>query len=67
MRLGKVYIIQAYVVDLDNADMVDHASTALIEDVEQASMDDTLDLWVRTEEDPTATKDQIEDFLLDEG
>jgi hypothetical protein len=55
MRLGRVCITHSYVVDLDNADMVQAAQDALYEDIMSAVKYDELGVNIKTIEAPEAS------------
>jgi hypothetical protein len=61
--MGKVFIHLNYYVDLDDEDMVDHAMTALYEDVMNAVKYDEVHLWIDVEEAEGISEDNIPEFL----
>lgn len=64
MRLGRVEFSVSYVVDLDNHDMVDHATDALFDDIWQMGKENDIERVIRVREaDPSDTADDIPDFL----
>jgi hypothetical protein len=65
MRLGKVKISLEYVVDLDNEEMVDHATGALYEDLMEAYKHNYVGNFIITEEDKSLKEENIPEFLLD--
>lgn len=67
MRLGQVVFSLRYVVDLDNPEMVEHATDALYDDIWQMGKDSDIARLIRiVPAEPTATPDDIPSFLLDE-
>ena len=66
MKLGKVFMHNEYIVDLDNEFMVDHAREALAEDVMTGVQQQEIDGWITVEEAPDAKREDIEEFLLDD-
>jgi hypothetical protein len=66
MRLGKVTINLEYVVDLDNEDMVTYAKDALYEDLMTAYTYNDIGDWIKVEEAPEASENDIPEFLLPE-
>lgn len=66
MRLGKVHLPHHYVVDLDNATMVDKAWNALYEDISQASIQNNLHEYIESIEDSSLSENDIVDFLKEE-
>lgn len=67
MRLGRVYVEIGYLVDLDNKDMVEHATEAIYEDVRQLARDgEEFDLAVNTKEAPSAKEGDIPSFLTED-
>jgi len=64
MRLGRVEFRVSYVVDLDNPEMVDHASDALFDDIWHIGKDGEIGRLIRVREaDPSDTVDDIPEFL----
>lgn len=63
-RLGRVELKYSFVVDLDNADMVDAAQQALPVDVFSAIQSDEIDNYISVYEDPTANTGELAEFLL---
>jgi len=66
-RLGRVCINHTYVVDLNNKDMIREAVDCLYEDLMNAVKYDELQDWIHVVADPTATEDDIPEFLCGEG
>jgi hypothetical protein len=66
MKLGKVYFDCAYVVDLNNSEMVQHAKDALYEDLMGAYKNDELHHWIKTKPAPKAKEKDIPEFLKPE-
>lgn len=66
-NLGKVYFELEYVVDLDNPDMVQHAKTALWEDIMSMFKYDEIHNCIGVKEDKKAKEKDIPEFLLDDG
>jgi hypothetical protein len=60
MRVGKVYVLYSYVVDLDNEEMVRCAKEWLREDLEYASSDD---LAISIKEMPNLSEKDIHSGL----
>jgi hypothetical protein len=66
-RLGKVIFDLSYVVDLDDADMVDHAKECIYEDIMSAYKYDEVQNYIEvTEPDKTLKESDIPQFLLPE-
>ena len=66
MRLGKVSFGSAYVVDLDNKEMVEHAKEAVYDDLQQAVKFGDAFNSLMVEAAPDAEEGEIPEFLLDE-
>jgi hypothetical protein len=66
MRLGKVSFGSAYVVDLDNKEMVEHAKEAVYDDLTSAVKFGDAFNSLLVEEAPDAEEGEIPEFLLDE-
>jgi hypothetical protein len=66
MRLGRVVISMAYVVDLDNQEMVAEAKDCLFEDAMNAVKYDELGSYLEVMPDKKATPGDIPEFLLHE-
>jgi hypothetical protein len=64
-RLGRVVFDLGYVVDLDDKEMVEEASTSIIEDIYAAMKYGELDQYIEVREDSTAREEQIAEFLLE--
>jgi len=65
MKLGRICVDLNYIVDIDNDEMVRHATEALYEDLMQGIKYGDLVNWIRVSEDKNATEDMIPEFLLD--
>ena len=65
MKLGRVTLTLDYVVDMDNQDMVSHATQCLYEDLMAGYKYDNIMNWIDVVEDKTATEDMIPEFLLE--
>jgi len=65
MKLGRISVDLNYIVDIDNDEMVRHATEALYEDLMQGIKYGDLGNWIRVSEDKNATEDMIPEFLLD--
>ena len=65
MKMGRVVFDIGYVVDLDNQDMVDHATQCVYEDVMNAIKYDEVGAWINTVEDATLDPEAIPEFLLE--
>lgn len=63
MRVGTVSIVISYPVDMDNEDMVLHATDCLLEDVSNAIKFNEMALYVKVKEDKTLTEKDIPEFL----
>lgn len=64
MRLGRVEFRVSYVVDLDDAEMVNHAHESVFEDVSYAAkFDEFYDSIDVVPALPTDTEDDIPEFL----
>ena len=66
MKLGRISLDLNYIVDMDNDDMVAHATEALYEDLMQGVKYGDLANWIRISEDKEAKEDMIPEFLLEE-
>ena len=66
MKLGRICVDLNYVVDMDNDEMVRHATEALYEDLMQGVKYGDLTNWIRVSEDKDAKEDMIPEFLLEE-
>lgn len=66
MRMGKVRILDEYVVDLDNEEMVEHAKDALIEDVFNTIKFDSVQDGIEIIEDATLIEADIPEFLRED-
>jgi hypothetical protein len=66
MKLGRVCVDLNYIVDMDNDEMVRHATEALYEDLMQGIKYGDLANWIRVSEDKDAKEDMIPEFLLEE-
>ena len=66
MKLGRISLDLNYIVDMDNEEMVRHATEALYEDLLQGVKYGDLANWIRISEDKDAKEDMIPEFLLDE-
>jgi len=64
MRLGRVVISMAYVVDLDNDDMVQEAKDCLYEDVMNAVKYEEIGTYMDVMEDKKAKPGDIPEFLV---
>ena len=68
MRLGKLSYTIAYVVDLDDEDMVQHAREAIREDLEAAYKHDEFDKGIKIDENNSdLTEDMIDSFLTEDS
>lgn len=65
MKLGRIYLDLKYIVDMDNDDMVAHATEALYEDLMQGVKYGNITDWIDVVEDKNATEDMIPEFLLE--
>jgi hypothetical protein len=65
MKLGRICVDLNYIVDMDNEEMVRHATEALYEDLMQGIKYGDLTNWIRISEDKNAKEDMIPEFLLD--
>lgn len=65
-HMGRVQINAFYVVDMDNPEMIEHAKTALLEDLMNAAKYNELYGWIEPIEDDTMDEKDICVFLLDE-
>jgi hypothetical protein len=65
MKLGRICVDLNYIVDIDNDEMVRHATEALYEDLMQGIKYGDLTNWIRVSEDKNATEDMIPEFLLE--
>ena len=65
MKLGRICVDLNYIVDMDNEEMVRHATEALYEDLMQGIKYGDLANWIRVSEDKDAKEDMIPEFLLD--
>jgi hypothetical protein len=66
MKLGRICVDLNYIVDMDNEEMVRHATEALYEDLMQGVKYGDLTNWIRVSEDKDAKEDMIPEFLLEE-
>jgi hypothetical protein len=66
MKLGRICVDLNYIVDMDNDEMVRHATEALYEDLMQGVKYGDLANWIRISEDKDAKEDMIPEFLLEE-
>ena len=66
MKLGRISLDLNYIIDMDNEEMVRHATEALYEDLMQGVKYGDLANWIRISEDKDAKEDMIPEFLLDE-
>lgn len=66
MKLGRICVDLNYIVDMDNDEMVRHATEALYEDLMQGIKYGDLADWIRISEDKDAKEDMIPEFLLEE-
>ena len=66
MKLGRISLDLNYIVDMDNEEMVRHATEALYEDLIQGVKYGDLANWIRISEDKDAKEDMIPEFLLEE-
>jgi len=65
MKMGRVCVDLNYIVDMDNDEMVRHATEALYEDLIQGIKYGDLANWIRVSEDKNAKEDMIPEFLLE--
>jgi hypothetical protein len=65
MKLGRICVDLNYIVDMDNDEMVRHATEALYEDLMQGVKYGDLANWISVSEDKNATEDMIPEFLLE--
>jgi hypothetical protein len=66
MKLGRICVDLNYIVDMDNEEMVRHATEALYEDLMQGVKYGDLTNWIRVSEDKDAKEEMIPEFLLGE-
>ncbi len=66
MKLGRICVDLNYIVDMDNDEMVRHATEALYEDLMQGIKYGDLANWICISEDKDAKEDMIPEFLLEE-
>jgi hypothetical protein len=66
MKLGRICVDLNYIVDMDNEEMVRHATEALYEDLMQGIKYGDIANWIRVSEDNNAKEDMIPEFLLEE-
>ena len=66
MRLGKVYLSETYVVDLDDEEMIEHAREAIYEDVRYAVLHEEISSWIDIKEDTSLNEKDIPSFLIEE-
>ena len=66
MKLGRICVDLNYIVDMDNDEMVRHATEALYEDLMQGIKYGDLANWIRISEDKDAKEEMIPEFLLEE-
>jgi hypothetical protein len=66
MKLGRICVDLNYIVDMDNDEMVRHATEALYEDLMQGIKYGDLANWIHISEDKDAKEDMIPEFLLEE-
>jgi len=66
MKLGRICVDLNYIVDMDNDEMVRHATEALYEDLMQGIKYGDLADWIRISEDKDAKQEMIPEFLLEE-
>lgn len=66
-NLGRVYFQLNYVVDLDNQNMVEHAKTALWEDIMSMFKYNEIHNCIGVKKDSKAKEKDIPEFLLDDG
>ena len=65
MKLGRICVDLNYIVDMDNEEMVRHATEALYEDLMQGIKYGDLANWIRVSEDKNAKEYMIPEFLLE--
>jgi hypothetical protein len=65
MKLGRICVDLNYIVDMDNDEMVRHATEALYEDLMQGVKYGDLANWISISEDKNAKEDMIPEFLLE--
>ena len=65
MKLGRISLDLNYIVDMDNEEMVRHATEALYEDLMQGVKYGDIANWIRISEDKDAKEDMIPEFLLE--
>ena len=65
MKLGRICVDLNYIVDMDNDEMVRHATEALYEDLMQGIKYGDLANWISISEDKNAKEDMIPEFLLE--
>lgn len=66
MKMGRISLDLAYVVDMDNEDMVNRAKECFYEDIMQAVKYGELGSWIDVQPDNQATPDMIPQFLTEE-
>jgi len=65
MKLGRICVDLNYIVDIDNDEMVRHATEALYEDLMQGVKYGNITNWIDVIEDKNAKEDMIPEFLLE--
>ena len=64
-RYGRVSFSISYVVDLDDAEMIDEAMEMVAEDVQDAIRYGEVSAYIETEPDAAATEADIHDYLIE--
>jgi len=65
-KFVRIQLSGSYVAYADDANMIAAAQSAFYEDLMNAVKYDELELWITVVDAPTATEDEIADFLLHE-
>ena len=65
-KLVRVQLSASYVAYADDAAMIEEARLSLYEDMMNAAKYSELHQWIHVVDAPTATEDEIADFLLHE-
>jgi hypothetical protein len=68
-KLGRVEISFGYVVDMNNAEMVEHAKEALYDDLMAAYKNEGLGSWmdyIKVRRSPKSKAGEIPEFLLED-
>ena len=65
-KLGRVEISFGYVVDMNNAEMVEYAKEALYDDLMAAYKHEELGSWIKVRRSPKSKAGEIPEFLLED-